>query len=35
MKGKEVVVDDGIFGGLKDILFGIIGLCGGKKDGVV
>ncbi|EPO3270926.1 TPA: helicase HerA-like C-terminal domain-containing protein [Escherichia coli] len=34
-KGKEVAVDDGILGGLKDILFGTTGPRGGKKDGVV
>ena len=34
-KGKEVAVDDGILGGLKDILFGATGPRGGKKDGVV
>ncbi|ENZ0059743.1 helicase HerA-like C-terminal domain-containing protein [Escherichia coli] len=34
-KGKEVAVDDGILGGLKDILFGTTGPHGGKKDGVV
>ncbi|MDC3755043.1 DUF853 family protein, partial [Escherichia coli] len=27
--------DDGILGGLKDILFGTTGPRGGKKDGVV
>ena len=32
---KEVAVDDGILGGLKDILFGTTGPRGGKKDGVV
>lgn len=35
VKGKEVAVDDGILGGLKDILFGTTGPRGGKKDGVV
>ncbi len=30
-KGKEVAVDDGILGGLKDILFGTTGPRGGKK----
>ncbi len=34
-EGKEVAVDDGILGGLKDILFGTTGPRGGKKDGVV
>ncbi len=34
-KGKEVAVDDGILGGLKDILFGTTGPRGGKKDGLV
>ena len=34
-KEKEVAVDDGILGGLKDILFGSTGPRGGKKDGVV
>ncbi|EFC8073035.1 DUF853 domain-containing protein [Escherichia coli] len=34
-KGKEVAVNDGILGGLKDILFGTTGPRGGKKDGVV
>ncbi|MEE6890637.1 helicase HerA-like C-terminal domain-containing protein [Escherichia sp. TW14182] len=34
-KGKEMAVDDGILGGLKDILFGTTGPRGGKKDGVV
>lgn len=34
-KGKEVAVDDGILGGLKDILFGTTGPRSGKKDGVV
>ena len=34
-KGKEVAVDDGILGGLKDILFGSTGPRGGKRDGVV
>lgn len=34
-KDKEVGVDDGILGGLKDILFGTTGPRGGKKDGVV
>ncbi len=28
-------MDDGILGGLKDILFGTTGPRGGKKDGVV
>lgn len=31
----EVEVDDGILGGLKDILFGSTGPRGGKRDGVV
>ncbi len=30
-----MAVDDGILGGLKDILFGTTGPRGGKKDGVV
>ncbi|BDH47341.1 DUF853 domain-containing protein [Salmonella enterica subsp. enterica serovar Choleraesuis] len=34
-KGKAVEVDDGILGGLKDILFGTTGPRGGKHDGVV
>ncbi|SUX91864.1 Bacterial protein of uncharacterised function (DUF853) [Citrobacter koseri] len=34
-KGKEVAVDDGILGGLKEILFGSTGPRGGKRDGVV
>ncbi|MDZ5704518.1 helicase HerA-like C-terminal domain-containing protein [Enterobacter ludwigii] len=34
-KGKSVAVDDGILGGLKDILFGTTGPRGGKRDGVV
>ena len=34
-KGKAVAVDDGILGGLKDILFGSTGPRGGKRDGVV
>lgn len=34
-KGAEVAVDDGILGGLKDILFGSTGPRGGKRDGVV
>ncbi|RAU49104.1 DUF853 domain-containing protein [Pseudocitrobacter sp. RIT415] len=34
-KGKAVEVDDGILGGLKDILFGTTGPRGGKKDGIV
>lgn len=34
-KGKEVAVDDGILGGLKDILFGSTGPRGGKRDGIV
>ncbi len=34
-KGKEISEDDGILGGLKDILFGTTGPRGGKKDGVV
>lgn len=32
---QTVVVDNGIIGGLKDILFGTTGPRGGKKDGVV
>jgi DNA helicase HerA-like ATPase len=34
-KGQKVEVDDGILGGLKDILFGSTGPRGGKRDGVV
>jgi DNA helicase HerA-like ATPase len=34
-KGQKVDVDDGILGGLKDILFGSTGPRGGKRDGVV
>ncbi|EGE4742300.1 DUF853 domain-containing protein [Salmonella enterica] len=34
-KGKEATVDNGILGGLKDILFGSTGPRGGKHDGVV
>ncbi|NIF22572.1 helicase HerA-like C-terminal domain-containing protein [Candidatus Pantoea multigeneris] len=34
-KGNGVNVDDGILGGLKDILFGSTGPRGGKHDGVV
>lgn len=34
-KGGDVAVDDGILGGLKDILFGTTGPRGGKRDGVV
>ena len=34
-KGNNVEVDDGILGGLKDILFGTTGPRGGKRDGVV
>ena len=34
-KGQSVAVDDGILGGLKDILFGSAGPPGGKRDGVV
>ncbi|MCK7228694.1 DUF853 domain-containing protein [Enterobacter asburiae] len=34
-KGQSVGVDDGILGGLKDILFGSTGPRGGKRDGVV
>ena len=30
-KGKEVAVDDGILGGLKDILFGTTGPRGGER----
>ena len=33
--GKEIDVDGGILGGLKDILFGSTGPRGGKRDGVV
>lgn len=34
-KGQNVAVDDGILGGLKDILFGSTGPRGGQRDGVV
>ncbi len=34
-KGASADVDDGILGGLKDILFGTTGPRGGKHDGVV
>lgn len=34
-KGKQADVDDGILGGLKEILFGSTGPRGGKKDGMV
>ncbi|HDR2158798.1 TPA: DUF853 domain-containing protein [Enterobacter cancerogenus] len=34
-KGQTAVEDDGILGGLKDILFGTTGPRGGKRDGVV
>ncbi|OON39145.1 hypothetical protein BTJ39_14485 [Izhakiella australiensis] len=34
-KGSSVKVDDGILGGLKDILFGTTGPRGGKRDGIV
>ena len=34
-KGSNVEVDDGILGGLKEILFGSTGPRGGKRDGVV
>ena len=34
-KGNTVAVDDGILGGLKEILFGSTGPRGGKRDGVV
>jgi hypothetical protein len=33
--GQPSAVDDGILGGLKDILFGSTGPRGGKRDGVV
>jgi len=35
IKSNNVAVDDGILGGLKDILFGTTGPRGGKHDGVV
>lgn len=35
VKGSKVEVDDGIMGGLKDILFGSTGPRGGKRDGIV
>lgn len=34
-KGEAAGVDDGILGGLKDILFGSTGPRGGRRDGVV
>jgi predicted lipid-binding transport protein (Tim44 family) len=34
-KGEAAPADDGIMGGLKDILFGSTGPRGGKRDGVV
>jgi len=34
-KGNSVAVDEGILGGLKEILFGRTGPRGGKHDGVV
>ncbi len=34
-KGNKVAVDNGILGGLKDILFGSTGPRGGKRDGIV
>ncbi|MEN4532351.1 helicase HerA-like C-terminal domain-containing protein [Pantoea agglomerans] len=34
-KGDDVAVDNGILGGLKEILFGRTGPRGGKQDGVV
>ncbi|WP_338638079.1 helicase HerA-like C-terminal domain-containing protein [Erwinia persicina] len=34
-RGESVAVDNGILGGLKDILFGTTGPRGGKHDGVV
>lgn len=34
-KGESVAVDNGVLGGLKDILFGTTGPRGGKHDGVV
>ncbi|SFN25013.1 hypothetical protein SAMN05216516_104135 [Izhakiella capsodis] len=34
-KGTNVKVDDGILGGLKDIMFGTTGPRGGKRDGIV
>ena len=35
VKGAPATVDEGILGGLKDILFGSTGPRGGKRDGVV
>lgn len=35
VKGASADVDDGILGGLKDILFGTTGPRGGKRDGLV
>ncbi|PIJ50993.1 hypothetical protein BL250_01465 [Erwinia sp. OLTSP20] len=34
-KGNNVQVDNGVLGGLKDILFGSTGPRGGKRDGIV
>ncbi len=34
-KGNQVKVDDGILGGLKEVLFGHTGPRGGKHDGIV
>ena len=34
-KGNKVEVDDGILGGLKEVLFGHTGPRGGKHDGIV
>ena len=34
-KGAEAVADDGILGGLKDILFGSTGPRGGRRDGMM
>ncbi|VTN13535.1 Bacterial protein of uncharacterised function (DUF853) [Raoultella terrigena] len=34
-KGQQSSADDGLLGGLKDILFGTTGPRGGKHDGIV
>ncbi|HCW99401.1 MAG TPA: hypothetical protein DHT39_11615 [Pantoea sp.] len=34
-KGNKVAVDEGILGGLKEVLFGSTGPRGGKRDGIV
>ena len=35
VKGQQNGEDDGLLGGLKDILFGTTGPRGGKRDGIV